>query len=512
MDRLFKREVETGCEYTLPDYMGDIKRILFSCADAVPSGKFVSDGSIMLSGLVNFKVLYSDSEGKLTSFTQSAELDIKENADISGDVDVGMVIRPESVSGRVVGPRKVALRSLVSVSVTVSGENDVQIHGDVFGDPTRDDIETMSVEISALTSRFHTSGEREYAEEATRLVGVTSDDVEIISTSGRVTVFESVAEDSGVRVKGEMIITSIVRTTDQPPFAITKTIPFDEHISIEGVREGEFVSANAYLTSETMGVAEDGDATVLTANVICEFALAVSENKSIEVIKDAYLVGKGSSCEYNELGYLERIADLRSTDEITHTILRDELGLGGVRDILMADASFKPCEIKNLGGSVEISGNVVFSGVACEVSGGEQLVYLPFKTEAPFCVRVNSSSQISEDSTVDAVITGGEIRCSLDSERLSLLVDVNSELHIRREHSEKRLYSFTECSDGEVEACLSEIVVYYPDVNETLYDVAKLHHVRTSELAFCNGIAVDASTSVTGETLHSLGVKKVLLP
>ena len=194
MDRIIRREVETGCEYTLPDYMGDIKRVLFSSASAVQAGKFISDGELELSGIVNFEVIYPDSEGKLTSFTASADVDVKEAVDTSGDIDAEMEISAGAPSVRVIGPRRVALRCSASVAVTVSKDNSSEIEGDVFGTVGRDDVETMSVGIKALTSRFYASGEREYAEEACRLVGVTSDEVEIIATSGRVNVREAIAD------------------------------------------------------------------------------------------------------------------------------------------------------------------------------------------------------------------------------------------------------------------------------------------------------------------------------
>ena len=67
MDRRIQKECESGCEYILPDYMGDIKKILMSSARVVPSGKLAGGGNVEASGVVEYEILYADSEGKLTA-------------------------------------------------------------------------------------------------------------------------------------------------------------------------------------------------------------------------------------------------------------------------------------------------------------------------------------------------------------------------------------------------------------------------------------------------------------
>ena len=512
MDRILKREVETGCEYTLPDYMGDIKRVLGASASAVPAGKFISDGTLELSGLVNFEVIYSDSDGKLTAFTASADLDVKEGVDTSGEVDASMELGAGAVSLRVIGPRRIALRSAVTVSVTVSEESRSDIGGDVFGESSREDVETMSVGIKALSSRFYTSGAREYAEEACRLVGVTSDEVEIIATSGRVNVTEATAEDGGVRVKGEMIITALVRTDEQPPFAIKKIIPFDERVEIEGAETGNGVSASAYLTSETVGIAEDGDATVLSANAICEIGVRLSENRNIELIKDAYLIDRETRSAYERLDYLEEVARLRIDSELSHKVKRSELGISEAREIVLVNAEPKIEEKHATGDGARITGVCRISGVACEISASGEPVYSPFKTEAPFTVSASSTSRIPDGAELECMIRVGDIECTLEPDALSVSTDLFGEVRVITAHSIERLASCSAVGEERIDTPPSEIVVYYPDADETLYDVSKLHHARMADVAAKCGVSVEASTNDGVTPLRSLGIKHVMLP
>ncbi len=511
MDRIYRREVETGCDYTLPDYMGDIKRVLFSSARFVGAGKFIADDKVTLSGQMNYEVTYADSEGKLTAFTATSDVDLSETAEASGETDAMMFASPLSLSVRVIGPRKVALRSQVSANIVIAGADEIEVSGKAFESEEREDIETRSETVNAVSSRFITSGEREYAEEAERLVGVTGEEVEIISTSGKVYVSEATSERGAVRVKGEILISSIVRTASQPPFVIGKVIPFDETITVEDAEGTEDVIADAYLTSEVMGIAEDGDATVLTANAICEFSLMLSENKEIEIISDAYIVNGECSSEYEKMRYIEHIASQSAKDTVTLSASREELGIANVRDVLIMDAEPTVKEMKPMESGVVLEGVNRISGVACEISAENEVLYIPFKTETPFSVRVNCSCQMPEKASVWCQVRSGACEFVLDPGSISCSFDLYSHVIVGEEKSVERLSSFDRAEENAVSHNPSEIVVYYPDDDETLYAVSKLHRVRVADVAAVNGITVEASTAAE-VTLNSLGVKRIILP
>lgn len=509
MDRVYKREVETGCEYTLPDYMGDIKRVLTSSAAVVPTGKFPSDGQIELSGLVNYEITYADSEGKLTALTASSDLDVREAVG-EGFVDASVRTTVKGVSVRVAGPRKLSVKSVVSVFITVAEDRDLSVIGDAFSDSEKDCLEIKTGTVSCMSSHFFTSGEREYAEEAERLVGVTSDEVEVIATSGRVNVLEAIPESGGVVVKGEMVITSIVRTPEQPPFAIRKVIPFEERITVEGAEADEAVMAEAYLTSQTTGLSEDGDATVVSVNAICEVSLAFTKNREVEITEDAFLTSRDTEQKYEELRYTELLGTTSGEFEVDYSFSREECGMADIRDILTLDATATVTERKSCRDGVEISGEIHLCGVACEVSVEGKASYLPVKAAFPYTIHVNSSCHFDEECELECRISPTTVRYQLDSERLSATVTLHA---LCRACCERRATRLSECrvaGDGVYSSSPSEIVVYYPDPEETLFEVAKMHRASVKKIAEINGISMTADTA-SRQTLASLGYKHLTL-
>ena len=64
---------ETGAEYLLPDYNGDVRRILYTSATPRPSGSFVGDGNVEYSGIVVYDVVYLDGDGVLSSVSFTSD-------------------------------------------------------------------------------------------------------------------------------------------------------------------------------------------------------------------------------------------------------------------------------------------------------------------------------------------------------------------------------------------------------------------------------------------------------
>ena len=224
MNRKITKECESCCEYVLPDYMGDIRKVLTSRARVVPGGSFVSDGGVEISGVVEYEIVYSDSENKLTVISCSSDYAIKAQADTEECEGVFAESYVSLPSIRITGPRKLVIKATVGTDAMLMSEAHLSVSGDAFEREETPECATRAINIAY--SRNGESGEREYAEEAERLEGVRSDEVEILSTGGSVRVIETESVDGGVRIKGELIIDAIIRTPVQPAIAIRKIIPF----------------------------------------------------------------------------------------------------------------------------------------------------------------------------------------------------------------------------------------------------------------------------------------------
>ena len=508
MNRIYQKECESSCEYTLPDYMGDVKKILSVSATAVPSGKFVNDGAVEFSGIVSYDVLYSDSDGKLTKIQASSDYDFSQASDMEKYNDSLAECRVAASSIRLSGPRKMTLRSSLICTVRVSEVEDVSYDGDAFD--MADMLETATKNIRIERVLFGTSPEREYAEEASKITSVSADDIEIIGTSGSVRIIESVPVEDGVSVRGELIITSIIRTEEQPPFAIKKTVPFEENISLEGVTPDMKLMSDGYLTSVTTGIAEDGDGVCVTVNAICEFACVAGINEELSVNTDAYLKNRDTECEYEDFTYTELVCMANCDEEVSYDVLRSEIGCENVREILKLDGDVKNIDKKLCADKLTLSGDMSVYGVACEISDDNSINYISVKFNFPFETNVNIGCQIPEDSQIECYVSCIDTDSALDSDVLSVKCALKIGYRVSKKTNVRRLKSCNCFGETEYSDTKSCITVYYPEESETLFAVAKKFHTSSAKIASDNNLSESvALTSDAADSLH--GVKKIII-
>ena len=506
MNRIYQKEVETTCDYTLPDYMGDLKKLLSVSARPIPSGRFASDDSVEYSGVIEYSALYADSEGKLTSIIASSDYDVSFPIK-DGYKDSGATAKVASVSTRVSGPRKISFRAQVSMAADLVYEDDTALTG---SGAERDDLEALSLSVAREEAIFVSLPEREYAEEATRLDGVYADDVEIIATSGAVRIIESVVEEGAVVVKGELIITAIIRTHEQPPFAIRKIVPFEERITSEDVTPTMTAVSRAYLSSVRAAVSEDGENAVITVNAISDLSATLYKNETVSIVRDAYLRNSGFDVKYDTRVFSERIFTVSHEDKVAHVVERRDFGLEGVRDILKmsAEANVSDKTVEDEG--FRIRGNLAVSGVACEINADSSISYIPIRINVPMDMLVKCSCHFDESCEVDAQVAPYDVEFSLDAEHLRISVLLYVNLAVRRSRELKCAVECNSVVGEEVEKRRSEIIVYYPEPEETLFDIAKAYRTTVAKIALDNSLSDSVASSADGQ-VSSLGVKSVII-
>ena len=105
---------EVSEEFSLPDYVPEVRRVLYTKAAVLPEGKFISDSgantSLEFDGTVTYNVIYTDDEGKLCSTPLSTNYN--EQTIISGHPDTVFIdTAVDSVTCRVTAPRKLTIKS-----------------------------------------------------------------------------------------------------------------------------------------------------------------------------------------------------------------------------------------------------------------------------------------------------------------------------------------------------------------------------------------------------------------
>lgn len=506
MNKRIKKENETSCEYVLPDYMGDIKKILSSRARCIPGGKYASDGSLEAAGCVEYEILYADSENRLTAINTDSDYAVRCAIDNETYKNSVVSDRVSGFSMRVTGPRKISLKATVESDIVVTSASAVSVAGDALDSELGPQKTTKVINVENYL--YSAPLEREYAEEAERIEGLVGEDIDIIATSGNVRILEVMAVEGGVEVKGEIIIVAIVKTPSEPPFRITKTIPFTETVGVEGAEPGMSAIASASVTSAAFGANDEEDAKVIVANVIAEFSACAVNSEECEVVTDAYLLTSKTKNSYSDFEYATDLEQRREEIILTENVPTENLGCANLRSVLYSSA--EPCDVtcKTSEKAVKINGKIAYSGVACEINEDDSISYIPIKHTSDFEHNVNLSSQKDASTQIKVALTPVICDALVDSDGVAFSAVLSCEVSAVKYKTLTKLDSCVVTEEISEENAPT-VTVYYPTKSDTLFSVAKKYHKSCASVAAANNLS--DSVAAMGDDMSLSGVKKILI-
>lgn len=492
MNKRIKKEIEAGCEYSFPDYMGDIKKILSCRAKCRNIGKLIADGVLEINGIIEYEVLYADSDNKLTAINTSSDYTVSAPINEEAFCDSSTISRVNSFSLRVTGPRKLSMRATVDNEIVLTYSAQMPVIGDALEGENSSESCTRVIKIENYI--YGESVEREYAEEAERLVGLGGEDVEIISGSADVRITDAVALDGSAEMRGEVMLSAIVKVPNEPPFRVVKAIPISESVTLDGVEKEMTILPSAEVTSVSFNLGDADDDKVIIANASVELSANAVVNEDVEVISDAYLLEKETHAEYSDFEY-ETFSEIkREAVEIVERVPIGNISIENIRGIVSAVGEILESSAISVGRGVKIDGKVALSMVACEINDDGSISYVPLKHTFDFSENVNISSQLTDNSVLRTSLSLSRVEALVDADEIEVKCVILASLTVDSLSVIKKLDSLSIVGDVDREA-VATVTVYYPAVGDTLFSVAKKYHKSPALIAEANSIADTVSLS-----------------
>ena len=498
---------ESVTDYVLPDYLGDVRKILFTEASLRPSGRFAGGDEVEFSGIVVYNMVYLDSEGELSSveFTSDYDYTVKCSGESYNDSIADTRVSGYSV--RLVGPRKINAKASLACNVCICERESTSVSGDAFDCEFTPEINSGSVNVrSAKTS---TISEREYAEAIARLDGAIADEVRVIYSSAEPIVEDIHADDDSVSLKGRLRMCAVIKNGDEPAYGVEKTVNFEESIDFEGVTPTMMLTPSLTVTSLSSSVnADEGGCDVVLSGIV-EMCVVGEGNQSVDVILDGFLKEALTVNSYENFSYSRFVDGATVKGSHNAEILRSDIECEGIREIIFLTSTPKIEQTEICDGCVNIIGEIRYSGVASEAVG-DKISYSAIKFSSPFATNVNLNCQNDGKSYADVAVHTYNTSATLDGEKIYATCLVESSAIISQDNCE-RVLSVMSCAEGEIfETDCAKITVYYPTADDTLFSVAKRFHTSPIKVARDNEITetVFASDNPTGSLS---GVKRVII-
>ena len=287
MEATYQREIGPGTqmleshgEYHLPDYAGDIKKMLCSSARIVPTGKFFGGEEVQFAGSVHYDFWYLDSENTLTheAFSADYEFSCPRGNAADGAIETSVshfTLRPS-------GPRRVSAKATLEGRVTLREVAEYICEAD---EGAR--LHKRLAEIEVGERIFSSPKEREFAERIPLPSALSDTETEILFSEANVQIESAEAQDGEVLLRGCTVFCAVVSVGGLAPIRLCERYPFDERVALEECTADMAVAVSGFVTSLTAELADTPERAI-TFHAICEFACTAERNKLLSVVRDAF--------------------------------------------------------------------------------------------------------------------------------------------------------------------------------------------------------------------------------
>lgn len=493
---------ESVGEYTLPDYLPEMRKLLRIETRLLPTGQYVGNNRVEMTGTTVHTVIYSDGEGRLSSAVLNGDYRFAVPLSAEGDVQVLVESRPERVSYRLGGPRRLSIRTGISSNVRLLPET--VVGGEELPDKTEGFERLMGVETVCDIRRVY--GEGVTLDDQCRLDGLRPDEVRSVAGDATVFVREARPQVDGIYCSGEVWakVLYVSETGDSEfPETVWRKIPFD--VMIPDAAGAGNALVRGYCTSFDVDAEDDGLGNCqLIIRMQLDFEGASYTNREIAYVRDMYARHAHESL-VRESFPLARFHGCATQNFTVSGSTPMEEAWAGARAV---DAFVTPENMVLEAGDnrVKISGD-------CRV---EAILRLPSvdgegtpqyeRAEFVFPVKMELDGKVTVPEGADVPFScnflGGQMR--LDGQSLRMDGEMAVSLAVLEPKTVTTVTKAETVEGEETGRSAGDVIVAYPDSGETLWSVAKRYRADLQKLMQFNQIPErfteepDAPSSIDG--------------
>ncbi len=479
---------EISGEFTLPDYLPDVRRILRLTSGPRITGKFMNGERLELEGEVSMTLLYLSEDNTVCAF--SAVLPFSHSTAISG-LDESAVITAKlhvlTPVCRLSGPRKCMLRAKPSLYIRALAAQDLTPDTSAL---SNEDITALCTRTEPLSAAMIVSAVRSdlrYAEDLTAPEGVI---VSVLSCEVIPCIKEGRVSDGHAVCTGEFDITAlccIMNDSKTIYRTLHRRVPFSETLDETGITEDCLCEPDITVTSVTPTVTEEGRN--LGVDFVCEAAVLCACDVTLPMTVDAFTPAHDMKLLCENHAVFRPVKCVCSAFSAAADIKHDEKEVPQAIIDTHMHAAFDRWELRD--GRLILDGTLDISLLCMDENG----TYFPLAESVPIhrdidAAGITDSAQLlwyadctQNSFTVKRDPAYGAIRCEAE---LSLMLSLSE----KKPHSLP--HALTLSSEPLPEPPKEPLILCYPEAGETVWDIAK--HYRIPPALLCEANRLDIRT------------------
>lgn len=475
--------VELNSDFSLPDYQPEIRRLLSTRATVLSPNEYIGNSEAELSGEIIYKILYLGADNKVYSallsdkYSFTAPLEFNSKCVNNDEVTLITTCKSESVNTRVLGPRKLNIRSKLVCHVL--GASPHLYSPTLVGAHNSASIENMILNTSCISLKKCT-GEPQLLTDFIAL-DKQIDNVRIIDSTSSLMISECVASGEKVNVKGEVFIKLLYCNDSESeyPLSMLRKLPFSISIPCDGADASFECCAFGEVIDEHFNVAENG----IDVEITVVISTKCQKNESIPYINDSYSTEREVRCTSATVPVRTALKAYNGNLTQNEIFSLESIKLSPNMKIIDICSKADVNEMSEDNGRHYLKGNATYQIIYCldgEYSSVE--VNAPIKYELDPRAFASLNGKPLYDATVQIISS----RARADAERLFVDSELDFLLLLQSEDSIEVL---SEMTFGErLSKNEDEMVLCFPDKNESLWSVAKRYGEPQRKIRVQNSI------------------------
>ena len=481
-------------DFTLPDYMPEIRRVISVEASPLPESRFLTGAAMEFSGTLIYSGLYIGDTGELYSAPLSSEYSASValgDSSVTDAAAVGIDTRLDSVSCRASGPRKLSLKSRLKTGITA-------YHAVPLAENLKDSATGRTIPEEFPVERLiRTAADAQILRgEITATAAGTlhlSPDTKVIACRGAIRPEAVRSAHDCVSVTGDAVLHMLCLGGEGNLCCTTAKSPVSESIPVSGAADGDPCRAWGRSAAVTVNTSDPAN---LAWEIEYDMEAECVRPGESAYTADAYAVACASSAETAEHDSLRLIKCGVGALSCSGESGRQSKAAAG-ESVIRTDASAS-VERVEMGDGKKL---ILHGNCACRVllsADGDVIAEeftVPFRSETEAAAR-GESPDLLWRCTAEAV----DATARTEGDKIAVNVDLALSVSVLSREKIRCVSGVSVDRSAAVAAEEGVVRICYPDAGEPIWEVGKRYRADLGALCRRNGLA-EPTSLCTGEPI-----------
>ena len=461
-------------EFSLPDYIPEIRKLLGCKVGVLPENRYSSKDNLEINGAITYLVIYSDDEGKLCAVPLSSDFEIQiPLSEAEGTLFSDLAL--DSVTPKVIAPRKISIKTRLKARLLRSFTS--ALPESIVGNSSAEEMYIQRKLVKIPTYSLY-PGKCEGLKISDKFDTGSLSSYKPLWCDAYICIKECKGEKGSISVLADAHIECVLEVENEIQ-RVKKIVPITEEIDVDFDDTVDMARASAKCQSLSVS----GEGSDLYFDLAFEIEGCGVKRQEYQATSDCYSTHLESDCLYKDVNAYEAVR----IGTYTFTMQEDTKKKAGDSGEIIEKIAYPVCE------KVDFKDSKLFilgKLVTTLISKINEQEYSTEGYELPFKYELDVKAPL-QNPVASVSLSLGKINARYNEDRVQISADIYPSISLFDKREVSVLDKATLLGDRVVKRDNGQVKVYFPKDSDTLWEVAKMYRITEADLKKNNQIEND---------------------